>query len=91
MNTKLPGRRLNSRFQIKDNSKKEHEHNIVYHVNCCQESYENNGIGGSGRRLVERVKDHNGRDNKSHVLKHSIEKRHAEVELSKVKKWLKLQ
>ena len=28
------------------------------------------------RTLVERVKDYNGKDNKLHVSKHSMEKRH---------------
>ena len=33
----------------------------------------------SGRRVIERVKDHNGRDKSFHVLRHSIEKSHTEV------------
>ena len=41
----------------------------------CSDYY----IGESARRITERVKDHGGRDTKSHVLKHSSEKEHAEV------------
>ena len=41
--------------------------------------------GELGGRPVERVKDHNGRDNKLHVLKHSTKKRHTEVDLNKIK------
>ena len=33
----------------------------------------------SARRVIERVKDHGGRNTEAHVLKHSIEKEHAEV------------
>ena len=36
-------------------------------------------IGESARRIIERVKDHGGRDTKSHVLKRSSEKEHVEV------------
>ena len=31
------------------------------------------------RRIIESVKDHGGRETKSHVLKHSSEKEHVEV------------
>ena len=36
-------------------------------------------IGESARRIIERVKDHGGRDTKSHVFKNSNEKEHVEV------------
>ena len=41
----------------------------------CSDNY----IGESERRIIEGVKDHGGRDTKSHVLKHSSEKEHVEV------------
>ena len=94
-NTKLPekvktktcrtGRRLSSLFQIKDSIKKELEYDIVYHVNCPEESCEDSYIGESGRRLVQCVKDHNNRDNKFHLLKHSIDKRHSKIKSNKIK------
>ena len=36
-------------------------------------------IGESVRRVIERVKYHNGRDKSSHMLRHSIEKKYTEV------------
>ena len=36
-------------------------------------------MGKSAHRITERIKDHNGRDDTSHVLKHSIEKSHPNV------------
>ena len=36
-------------------------------------------IGESGRRIAEREKDHNGRDHKSHILKHLLETGHEHV------------
>ena len=52
---------------------------MVYYAGCpnetCRESY----IGESGRRILERIKDHNGKDLKSHILRHSVESGHANV------------
>ena len=42
----------------------------MYQVKCSAES---------ARRIIERVKDHGGRDAKSYVLKYSSEKEHVEV------------
>lgn len=36
-------------------------------------------MGESGRRIAERVKYHNGRDYKSHILKHSLKTRYGHV------------
>ena len=41
----------------------------------CSDDY----IGGSARHIIERVKNHGGRDTKSHVLKHSSETEHVQV------------
>ena len=73
------GKRLSSCFKVKDKKKFDHEHDLVYHFKCPEESRTDDHIGESGRRVIERVKDHNGRDKSSHMLRHSIEKNHAEV------------
>ena len=38
-----------------------------------------NYIGESGRRIVVRVKDHNGKNHKSYISKHSLETGHESV------------
>ena len=48
-------------------------------MRCSAENCSDDYIGESARRIIERVKDHGGRDTKSHVLKHSREKEHVEV------------
>ena len=48
-------------------------------MKCSAENCLNDYIGESARHIIERVKDHGGRDTKSHVLKHSSEKEHVEV------------
>ena len=40
-----------------------------FHSELCDENY----VSESGRHIVERIKDHNGRDHESHILKHSLE------------------
>ena len=41
-------------------------------------------IGETSRRLEERVKDHSGRDNNSHLLKHAIENNHPNITMEDV-------
>ena len=48
----------------------EHQHDIIYQVKCSAES---------SRRLIQRIKDHGGRDTKSSVLEHINENEHVEV------------
>ena len=63
-------------FQIKDQTKFEHKHDIVYLRACPEDNCLENYRGESARRISERVIDHNDRDQKSHIFKHSSEKRH---------------
>ena len=48
-------------------------------MKCSAEICSDDYIGESARRIMDRVKDHDGQDTKSHVLKHSSEKEHVEV------------
>ena len=61
---------------------KENQHNVVHKFTCsdvtCNKSY----IGECGRRLSERVKDHQGRDSNSHVYAHTIESGHPPVTIN---------
>ena len=66
---------ISSCFNNKDNILKEHKHDTVYKFKCLENGCDATYIGESGRRLGERIVDHNGRDNKSHI-KHSIEQNH---------------
>ena len=77
--TAFAGKRQSSCFKTKDRTKFEHWHDIIYQVKCSAENCSNDYIGESARRIIERVKDHGGRDTKSHVLKHNSEKEHVEV------------
>ena len=45
----------------------------MYHVKCLSELCDENYVDESDGRIAERVKDHNGRDHKSHILTHSLQ------------------
>ena len=40
----------------------DHQHDLKYHTKCPEESCTDDYIGESGKWVIERVKDHNGRD-----------------------------
>ena len=60
-------------FNVKDQSKLDNQHDVVYYADCPNETCRENYIGDSGCRFSERIKDYNGRDLKSHILRHSVE------------------
>ena len=70
---------LSSCFKTKDKTKFEHQHDIIYQVKCTAENCPDSYTRESARHVIERVKDHGGKNTEAHVLKHSIEKEHAEV------------
>ena len=70
------GKKLSSQFNIKDKTNFKHQHDLIYHVNCSLPTCEDNYIGETARGIHEHVENHNGRDHKLHMLKHSIEKHH---------------
>jgi len=74
-NVVYTGTKLGTCFRVKDKTLKEHKSNLIYEFKCpdnCHASY----IGETSRRFAERIKDHCGRDHKSHILKHSLESGH---------------
>ena len=73
------GKKLSTGFNVKDQSKFEHRHDVVYYADYPNEKCRENYIGKSARRISEIIKDHNGRDLKSHILRHSVESGHANV------------
>ena len=73
------GKKLSTCFNVKDQSNFDHPNDVVYYADCPNEAFRENCIGESGRRISERIKDHNGRDLKSHILRHSVESGHANV------------
>ena len=73
-NIGFTGKKLSTCFQIKDQTKFEHKHDIIYWATCPEDNCSENYIGENGRPISERIIDYNGRDQKSHIFKHSSEK-----------------
>ena len=73
------GTKLSTQFPVKDRTKFEHRHNIVYFSHCpnvtCNETY----VGETERRIKEHIMDHNKRDKSLHLLKHTHENQHTHV------------
>ena len=73
------GTKLASKFNIKDKISKEHKHDLIYKAQypdfSCNETY----IGEIGRRFLERIKDHSGRDDKSHLYEYAEKTGHENV------------
>ena len=68
------GTKLSSQLNnIKDPTLFEEQHDLIYHSVCKNDNCNDDYIGEIARGLKERVKDHNGRDKSSHLVKHSIE------------------
>ena len=66
------GTKLGSNFNIKDITKNEHKHDLVYSVKCPEETYNETYKGKAGRRLVERIDEHRTKDKNSHVYQHAV-------------------
>ena len=79
------GKKLSTSFQIKDQTKFEHKHDIIYLGTCPQDNCSENYIGESGRQISERIIDHKGRDQKSHIFKHSSENCHQHFDTNDLK------
>ena len=62
-----------------------YEHDLIYHVKCPEGLRTDECIGESGRRVIERVKDHNGREKSSHILKLSLKKNYTKVTVNDFK------
>ena len=69
------GSKLSTYFKIKDKTIFESNHDVVYLRTYPENNSLDNYVGESAR-IPERIIDHNGRDQNSHLLKHSCCKNH---------------
>ena len=79
------GTKISSRFQLKHQTKKNYQHDVVYYAKCPKEQCAENDSGETEWRLIERVKDRSGKDLKSHLFKQSVETNHKMVTLDDFK------
>ena len=75
-NIVFTGTKLSSSFNVKDLAPFTEKHDVIYRSVCATESCNEDYVGECARRLYEHVKDHNGRNNSSHLVKHAGETGH---------------
>ena len=75
------GAKLAPKFSIKVKISKEHKHDLIYKAQCPYLNYDETYIGEIGRRLSERIIDHSGRDDKSHLYEHAKKTGHENVSI----------
>ena len=79
------GQKLDSRFQIKDKRNEKTKHDFIYYTKLTEASCTEEYLGEAGRRVIERVPDHAGKDKQSHLLKHALLQNHRRFDLSNMK------
>ena len=75
------GRKLGTKFQIKDFTKNQQEHDFIYYSKCPEPNFDKDYFGETGRIIIERAADHCGKDKQSHLLKHALITNHPVVDL----------
>ena len=78
-------KKLGSFFNIKDQTKLEHNNDLTYLVKCPEKTCSENYLGETARRINERVLEHAGKDKKSHMLQHNLQSGHPSVSLNEFK------
>ena len=73
------GTKIGPKFNIKDKTSKEHEHDLTYSAVCPDTNCNKEHNGETGKQLTERLHEHSVKDVNSHVSKHSIETDHPAV------------
>ena len=79
-NIVFTGTKLLSNFNVKNPVSFTKKHDVIYRLVCATERCNENYIGECARRFYERVKDHNGHDHSSHLVKDAVETDHLPVD-----------
>ena len=79
------GHKLNTRFQIKHKTVQIHKHDLVYFVKCPDQSCNQDYLGETDHRIIERTADHSDKDKHSHLFKHACNENHKHIDLDNIK------
>ena len=63
----------------------QHKQDLVYYSKCPEPTRNENYLGETGRRIIQRSAGHCGRDKQSHLLRHALNNNHKTVVLKNVK------
>ena len=71
--------KLSCKFNVKDKTPFEEQHDLLYRAVCATNNCTEDYAGETARSIIENAKDHNGRNQHSHLVKHAIENNHLPV------------
>ena len=69
------GQKLNTEFNVKDRTKFEHKHDVIYFGKCPEQNCTDNYLGESVGKISGRIIDHSRRDQKSHLFINTVMER----------------
>ena len=75
------GTKLALKFNIKDEISKKHNYDLIYKAQCPDLNCDKTYIGEIGKRFSERIINHSGRDDKSHLYLHAEKTGHKNVNI----------
>ena len=78
-------RKLGTNFLIKDLTKNQHKHELIYYTKCPEPNFTEDYLDKTGRRIIERTADYCEKDKQSHLLKHALISNHAVIDLKDLK------
>ena len=78
-------KKMGSFFNIKNQTKLEHDNDLTYLVKCPEKTCLENYLVETASRINERVSEHAGEDKKWHMSQHILQSGHPSVSLNEFK------
>ena len=69
---RFTGQNLSTRFNVKDRTKFEYRHDVVYFGKCPEQNCTDNYLNEYFRRIFKRIIDDGGSDQNSHLFRHAV-------------------
>ena len=85
VSTTFKSRKLGTCFAVKDKTKFEHIHNVVYHATCPNKKCKSHYTGQTKCRIAKRGHEHRETDKKSHLFQHAKKTKHRKISLEDFK------
>ena len=79
------GQILSTKLQIKNKTKDQQKHDLVHYSKCPEPTCNEDYLGETGKRIIERSVDHCGKEKQSHLLRHALNNNHKTVDLKDFK------
>ena len=71
--------KLSTKLQIKDKTKDQHKHDLAYYSKCPETTCNEDYLGKTRKKIIERSADHCQKDKQLHLLRHALHSNHKTV------------